>query len=277
MAYPRHHASGFFSKLQWMMRTNSRAVLATVTFVIFVLVVSSDFIHDSHLGMHPTIGSSRLRGGGSFAGARHRGYFTTEGSVISDNQFRFAAVTDLDQLSLVDSKKLSFRSILLPGIITRNDETGQYSMKMEPSREIITKHNEAGRGAEFSELQIFEDRLLTFDDRTGDVFEILNKESGTESYVVPRFVITEGEGDTDKGMKWEWATVKDGELWMGSMGKFISVAFCLNDDVGIDDGLVCSWSVFSLFGYLLMYHTQARNTHVRMDQLPTQITSGSQF
>jgi soluble calcium-activated nucleotidase 1 len=84
---------------------------------------------------------------------------------------------------------------------------------------VTTGHNEAGRGGEFSELQIYNNRLLTFDDRTGDVFEILNKPSGKESFVVPRFVITEGDGDTDKGMKWEWATVKNGELYMGSMGK----------------------------------------------------------
>merc|ERR1712125_267762 len=31
--------------------------------------------------------------------------------------------------------------------------------------------------------------------------------------------ITEGEGDTDKGMKWEWSTVKNGYLYIGSMGK----------------------------------------------------------
>ena len=92
-------------------------------------------------------------------------------------------------------------------------------MVMEDVRTLKTGHNEAGRGAEFSELQIFEQRLLTFDDRTGDVFEILNTEDGKDSFVVPRFVFTEGEGDTDKGMKWEWATVKDDELYMGSMGK----------------------------------------------------------
>jgi hypothetical protein len=218
MAYPRHHSSGVLSKLSWIVRTNSRAVLATMAFVVFVLVVSSDFIHDSHL-VHPGTVGVGLRGS-TFAGARRRGYFSNEGSILSKNQFRFAAVTDLDQLSLIkDAKKLSFRSILVPGIITRNEDTNKYTLKVEPARELITKHNEAGRGAEFSELQIFDKRLLTFDDRTGDVFEILNKESGKESYVVPRFVITEGEGDTDKGMKWEWATVKDGELWMGSMGK----------------------------------------------------------
>ena len=72
---------------------------------------------------------------------------------------------------------------------------------MEETREIKTHHNEAGRGAEFSELQVYHDRLLTFDDRTGEVFEIRNNADGKSSYVVPRFIVTEGEGDTDKGMK----------------------------------------------------------------------------
>ena len=90
---------------------------------------------------------------------------------------------------------------------------------MEETRELKTHHNEAGRGAEFSELTIFRNRLLTFDDRTGEVFEILNQADGKSSFVVPRYVLTEGDGDTDKGMKWEWSTVKNGELYMGSMGK----------------------------------------------------------
>ena len=70
-------------------------------------------------------------------------------------------------------------------------------------------------------MTLYNNRLLTFDDRTGDVFEILNTEHGTGSYVVPRFVITEGDGETDKGMKWEWATTKGNwrYLYMGSMGK----------------------------------------------------------
>jgi soluble calcium-activated nucleotidase 1 len=161
----------------------------------------------------------------TFAGAFNPGYFSVEDSVQQPNTvFRFAAVTDLDQLSLVvdgkNSKKTSFRSVLLPGVITYIPETNRYTLQMEePTRELITKHNEAGRGAEFSELTIYNNRLLTFDDRTGGVFEILNKPDGKSSFVVPRFVITEGEGDTDKGMKWEWATVKNGELYMGSMGK----------------------------------------------------------
>lgn len=72
---------------------------------------------------------------------------------------------------------------------------------------------------ELSELTLYNDRLLTFDDRTGNVYEILSKDGGKDSHVAPRLVITEGKGDTDKGMKWEWATNKNGYLYMGSMGK----------------------------------------------------------
>jgi soluble calcium-activated nucleotidase 1 len=230
MAYPRNHAGGFFAKISWFVRQHSRAVIATVAFLFFVLIVSSDVLHDSGIGPGGIRGATRgifgskssqhHQGGVTFGGALHRGYFSVEGAKIKDHQYRFAAVTDLDQLSLMkDESKMTYRSVLLPGVITRDPETNKYTMEMEKTRTLKTKHNEAGRGAEFSELTIYNGRLLTFDDRTGDVFEILNTEDGQDSYVAPRYVITEGEGDTDKGMKWEWATVKDGELWMGSMGK----------------------------------------------------------
>lgn len=150
----------------------------------------------------------------------HKGYFSTDKAVVDDNKFRFATVTDLDQLSAVhDSKKPLFKSLLLPGTLTHDPTTNKYSIEFEPIRTLTSKHNEAGRGMELSELTLYNNRLLAFDDRTGTVFELLNQNKGTETFVAPRFVITEGSGDTDKGMKWEWASVKDGGLYMGSMGK----------------------------------------------------------
>jgi len=150
----------------------------------------------------------------------HEGYFKTKNSVTDEYNFRFAAVTDLDQLSRVtESKKPLFKSILLTGIITKDPSSEKYSIEFEDTRTLTSQHNEAGRGMELSELTLYDDRLLAFDDRTGSVFEILSKNNGASSFVVPRFVITEGSGDTDKGMKWEWAAVKNGELYMGSMGK----------------------------------------------------------
>lgn len=206
-AYPRDHRE-ILAKIQLYLRQHSRAALATVGFLGFVLITSSNFLHDSTIG------------GTSFGGVLHPGYFSVAGSKLNANQFRFAAVTDLDQLSrMAGEEKLKFRSLLQPGTITHNVKSNKYTIDMEETRTLITGHNEAGRGGEFSELTIFDNHLLTFDDRTGDVFEILNKEGGKSSFVAPRYVMTEGEGDTDKGMKWEWSTVKDGLLYIGSMGK----------------------------------------------------------
>jgi len=37
--------------------------------------------------------------------------------------------------------------------------------------------------------------------------------------VVPRWILTDGDGQRAKGFKCEWGTVKDGELYWGSIGK----------------------------------------------------------
>jgi soluble calcium-activated nucleotidase 1 len=249
MAYPTSNVDTFRSKLQFYLRQNSKGVVCSVVFLLVLFIITSDAIHD----MGRRTGNSNTRSGfmsglrgqnynnyatisqmEHWGGAVHSGIFRSEDAILTSPDirsttittssggsamFRFATVTDLDQLSAVEgAKKPEFRSLFVPGILQRTGSE-QYEIKFEHPRELITKHNEAGRGAEFSELIIYNNRLLTFDDRTGDVFEIINNSDGTKSDVVPRFVITEGEGDCDKGMKWEWATVKDNELYMGSMGK----------------------------------------------------------
>lgn len=219
LAYPK---TGTVAKINFLIRQNSRAVVATMAFLAFVVVLSLDTVQKNSTGAGVT---SSLRNIGArnyerFGGAVHKGYFSPDGAVVADNKFRFATVTDLDQLSKVhDSKKPLFKSILLPGTLTHDTTTNLYSIEFDPVRTLTSFHNEAGRGMELSELTLYDNRLLSFDDRTGTVYEILNKKSGKESFAVPRFVVTEGSGDTDKGMKWEWATVKNGELYMGSMGK----------------------------------------------------------
>lgn len=66
---------------------------------------------------------------------------------------------------------------------------------------------------ELSELVTFNGRLLTFDDRTGIVFEINNDN------VLPWVILSDGETISQKGFKSEWATVKNNQLYVGSMGK----------------------------------------------------------
>ena len=231
MAYPSATPGSLVSKYQYYLRQNTRAVGATMAFLTFVLVISSDYLHDARVGLRGGIthlrasSSSDRNGSGLLAGAYHNGYFSVQDSITPDG-FHFGMVTDLDQLSLVDgssSSKPKFQSHFMTGFLKKTGLTGDqtYRIQLDTAniRHLVTGHNEAGRGAEFSELTVFDNRLYTFDDRTGDVFEILNSPTGQDSMCVPRLVLTEGSGDTDKGMKWEWATVKDGELYMGSMGK----------------------------------------------------------
>jgi hypothetical protein len=224
MAYAAHSPAGsLWSKLVYYARFNTKSFAAGVGTILLILALIADEMGGSSPHMIPGVGN--IRGAGSYArdhwgGAVHAGYFDPRDAVIDEHTFHFAAVTDLDKLSVVrDSKKPLFRSTLLPGILTRDDATNRYGIKFAAPRTLVSQHNEAGRGMELSELTLYKNRLLSFDDRTGTVFEILSSADGKNSYVVPRFVITEGDGDTDKGMKWEWATIKNNELILGSMGK----------------------------------------------------------
>jgi len=227
MAYASHSSfSSFFAKINYYVRYNTKAILIGIGMILVVLVMIADNADDQ---------SNYLRlprhAYDHWGGAVHAGYFTVEDAIIDDHTFHFAAVTDLDKLSLVaDSKKPLFRSTLLPGKLVRDAATNRYNVDFEPIRTLVSQHNEAGRGMELSELTIYKNRLLSFDDRTGTVFEILSSPDASDSYVVPRFVITEGDGDTDKGMKWEWATIKNNELILGSMGKEFT-----NPDGSIDN------------------------------------------
>jgi soluble calcium-activated nucleotidase 1 len=222
------------SKLQLSFRekTSTKVAVAVVASLVLtaLIVTTGGSSGSSRTGFLK--GTSGMSGSYSYnsnvhwGGAVRAGYFKIADAVVSDTEILFGAVTDMDELSRVkDSKKPKFRSTFLPGKLLKKNGNAAgsktYEIVLDDTRKrtLITQHNEAGRGGEFSELTIYNNRLLTFDDRTGDVFEILNDGSGTGSHVAPRFVITEGSGESDKGMKWEWATVKDDELIMGSMGK----------------------------------------------------------
>lgn len=72
--------------------------------------------------------------------------------------------------------------------------------------------NESGRGMELSDLCWFYHHLLAFDDRTGTLFSLQN------SLPIPYLALTESPRSV-KGMKIEWASVKDDTLYVGSIGK----------------------------------------------------------
>lgn len=141
-------------------------------------------------------------------------------------EYTLAIITDEDHASQVELEdgQVAWQSTLRYDRLYRevNPDTGQPRYRMEEipadqggEHQLISLIAEGGRGAEFSELVQFGQRLITFDDRTGLVCEIRN-----ESQLVPRHILMTGSGDEKfKGFKSEWATVKGDELVIGSHGK----------------------------------------------------------
>lgn len=128
--------------------------------------------------------------------------------------FNFVTVTDLDH----DSKhsEHSWRSFLKEGQLIF-DEQDYKNVRVEwPSREkmLFSQIAASGRSMELSDLVVFDGNLLTVDDRTGIVYRI---KDFTE--VIPWVILNDGPGNTTKGFKAEWSTVKDGLLYVGGLGK----------------------------------------------------------
>ena len=138
---------------------------------------------------------------------------TLRSSSYKDGIYTLFIVSDLDKKSRVESdKKGLWKSVMKKGLLKRMDN-GMYSIQWISDTELFTKISEAGRGMELSALVEFNRRFYTFDDRTGLAFEIVGKKA------IPRYIMMEGDGNTDKGQKTEWATVKDGKMYVGSFGK----------------------------------------------------------
>ena len=72
---------------------------------------------------------------------------------------------------------------------------------------------QGGRSMELSELVCFDGMILSIDDRTGVVYQIVDKHAS------PWVIMADGDGTESKGFKGEWATVKDGQLFVGGLGK----------------------------------------------------------
>ncbi|XP_072931822.1 apyrase [Epargyreus clarus] len=129
--------------------------------------------------------------------------------------YRIGIVADLDTNSKSSSKAHTYNSYLKQGFLSYNPTRNFVSVSWEkvPVTQLASTYSHKGRGMELSELIVYDGRLLTFDDRSGMVFEIVNNK------MVPWVILSDGNGHMEKGFKSEWATIKDEILYVGSMGK----------------------------------------------------------
>lgn len=80
----------------------------------------------------------------------------------------------------------------------------------------------SGRGMELSTLNVFNGRLFSCDDRTGVLYELI-RDTSLEITPVPFAILADGNY-TGVSFKCEWATVKDGDLYVGGHGRDIITA-----------------------------------------------------
>ncbi|EKE38478.1 hypothetical protein ENUP19_0311G0018 [Entamoeba nuttalli] len=124
--------------------------------------------------------------------------------------FRVAIISDLDKASKLNKK---WRSSMIIGTIFKQGNT--YEFQQQEEFNLTLGINENGRGMELSELLNFNGELYGFDDRTGVVMAIDLEKKKT----YPRYILMDGDLNSDKGMKIEWATVYKDSMYIGSIGK----------------------------------------------------------
>ena len=96
-----------------------------------------------------------------------------------------------------------------------NSPTLQYRVEWDGETVLHSRTAMRNRSMEFSELVRYDHLLLAVCDVTGLVFKIKPE----EGKIFQRWALADGDGEESKPFKGEWATVKDGVLWLGSTGK----------------------------------------------------------
>eukprot|EP00051_Salpingoeca_urceolata_P028439 m.486887 g.486887 ORF g.486887 m.486887 type:complete len:512 (+) comp24656_c0_seq1:371-1906(+) len=150
-------------------------------------------------------------------------------------RYEIGMVTDLDKNSR-DRQTFTWRSLLRRAMLHRRagppvnttqprtaPNTGapldppafSFDIEFLETTELKTHTSHKNRSMELSELTRFNHLLLGFCDYTGLIFKIVPE----DGRVFQRYALADGNGDEPKPFKNEWATVKDGRLWVGSIGK----------------------------------------------------------
>eukprot|EP00501_MAST-03F_sp_TOSAG23-6_P002149 GSMAST32.ASY1.ANO1.2248.1 assembled CDS len=150
--------------------------------------------------------------------------FTVDGASIQINQgeVTFALVADLDEQSK-HPNRYQWNSILKQGKLVRKSN-GFFQVKWLNSTNIYSNISRKNRSMELSSLANFHGSLFSVCDYTGILYRIHEKVVAYPDRVLRDGAEPESISDakthlSTKGMKAEWASVKDGELIIGSIGK----------------------------------------------------------
>lgn len=104
---------------------------------------------------------------------------------------KFLMIADLDLNSLDKNKKeneLNFKSYAMFGELSQN-ESGEFKVNIVKEIKINGLYNEKGRGLELSYLVTFNKALLTADDRTGIIYQMIDNRMAENNHFYQPFAI----------------------------------------------------------------------------------------
>ncbi|KAL0214635.1 hypothetical protein P9112_006819 [Eukaryota sp. TZLM1-RC] len=144
------------------------------------------------------------------------------------SRYCLAAVSDEDERSKQkDGRFLSYTKL---AVLSAGSETEPWRVRWEDeASSLYSFTGYKGRGMELSELVNFNGETLACDDRTGIIYSIKPNKA------IRKWMLNDGDGNQEKGFKCEWMTVKDGYLYVGSIGK--EWTFPKNDTIRNDHTL----------------------------------------
>ncbi|XP_067935997.1 apyrase apy-1-like [Watersipora subatra] len=132
-------------------------------------------------------------------------------AIPNGKKYKIGIITDLDHNSKV--KDSLWKSLYLKGYLVIHGGV-EFDVQFDSAPiELYSSLGQGGRGMELSELVVFHGHVIAVDDRTGVLYKIM------ESNAVPWVILSDGPGNSTKGFKCEWASVKDGYLYVGGLGK----------------------------------------------------------
>eukprot|EP01083_Nonionella_stella_P045217 121529_1 len=135
-----------------------------------------------------------------------------------DVEYKLVIVSDLDKQTETEGEDVEkkWKSTLKIGDLKWDGNTWTSTWTGSNEHELSSKLNngdtkKSPRGMELSELVFFTKKFLTFDDKTRVVYDLTKTDADA-------WKVTEVSEKTIK--KPEWATVKDGVLYIGSTGDY---------------------------------------------------------
>ncbi|VDO72429.1 unnamed protein product [Heligmosomoides polygyrus] len=153
----------------------------------------------------------------------------------SDRTLNIIAITDMDKESRTSPEGYTWRALTRKGQLFVKDELTKLEVTWDLSSDqnLTTHLNMKGRAMEMSDLVKFNGHLLSPDDKTGMIFEIEDKKvvltlptiakpiellQRPPTQAIPWLLLNSGPGNTVSGMKAEWMTLKDDQLYVGGHG-----------------------------------------------------------